>query len=99
VDEAQSDIEASLALVPDNRDADALLAVISVVKNDKPTLSRCPARDAAERDLAAGLIALSYAQQASFEPNLRWRAERAAELAPAIPPRNRPPSCSCRSAE
>jgi hypothetical protein len=35
VDEAQADIEASLTLVPNNGDADALSSVISVVKNEK----------------------------------------------------------------
>ncbi|HTS53169.1 MAG TPA: FecR domain-containing protein [Burkholderiales bacterium] len=84
VDEAQTDIEASLKLVPDNSDADALSSVISVAKNDRQKASAL-AQHATELDPVnpRAWIALSYAQQASFRlEDALTSAQRAAELAP-----------------
>jgi tetratricopeptide (TPR) repeat protein len=95
VDEAQRDIEDSLALARDNADADALLAVISVVKNDKARALEYAQR-ATEVDPVnpRAWIALSYAQQASFKlEDALKAAERAAELAP------RSSTAQARSAE
>jgi len=84
VDEAQADIEASLKLVPDNSDADALFSVISVVKNDKQRALQL-GQHATQLDPLnpRAWIALSYAQQASFNlEDALSSAQRAAELSP-----------------
>jgi tetratricopeptide (TPR) repeat protein len=84
VDEAQADIEAALLLTPDNADADALSAVINVVKNDRAAALRLAQR-ATQLDpsSARAWIALSYAQQAAFDlEQALSSAERAAELSP-----------------
>ena len=84
VDGARADIAASLDLIPDNADAIALLAIISVVRNDRAeALSQ--ARRATELDPGSSRawIALSYAQQASFKlEDALSSAERAAKLSP-----------------
>ena len=84
VDEAQADIDASLKLVPDNSDADALLSVINVAKNDKQR-ALALAEQATRLDPVnpRAWIALSYAQQASFKlEEALSSAQRAAELEP-----------------
>ncbi len=84
VDEAQADIDASLKLVPDNSNADALLSVISIAKNDKQR-ALALAEQATRLDPVnpRGWIALSYAQQASFKlEDALNNAQRAAELEP-----------------
>lgn len=83
-DDAQSDIEASVALVPDNADAQALSSVINVAKNDK--LAAIAFGQQATRLAPVNprtWIALSYAQQASFKlEDALASAEHAAEVAP-----------------
>ncbi len=84
VDEAQADVQASLKLAPDSSDADALLSVISVVKNDKQR-ALAVAHHATQLDPVnpRGWIALSYAQQASFKlEDALASSQRAAELEP-----------------
>ncbi|HTO43296.1 MAG TPA: tetratricopeptide repeat protein, partial [Burkholderiales bacterium] len=84
VDEAQADIDASLKLVPDNSDADALLAVISIAKNDNQR-ALAHAQQATRLDPVnpRAWIALSYAQQANFKlEDALTSAQRAAELEP-----------------
>ena len=84
VDDAQADIEAGRALIPHSADADALAAIISVVKNDKPTALALGKR-ATELDPLSPRtwIAYSYAQQASFKlEDALASAERAAQLTP-----------------
>jgi len=85
VDEAQRDIDEALKLVRDNADAEALLSVISVVKNEKTAALAMAAR-ATRLDPrnARAWIALSYAQQASFKlEDALISAERAVELEPS----------------
>lgn len=84
VNEAQADIDASLALVRDNADADALSAVINVVKNDKARALKFGHRATQLEPVnPRAWIALSYAQQASFKlDDALASAERAAELTP-----------------
>jgi Flp pilus assembly protein TadD len=82
VDEAQADIEASLKLVSDNSDAEALLSVISVAKNEKQK-ALALAQNGTQLDAVnpRAWIALSYAQQASFRlEDALTSAQRAAEL-------------------
>jgi len=84
VDEAQSDIEESLTLLPNNSDADALLSIISVVKNDKAR-ALAMARKATQTSPSSphAWIALSYAQQASFKlEDALASAEHAATIIP-----------------
>ncbi len=84
VDDAQADIDASLKLVPDNSNADAILSVISVAKNDKQR-AMALAQQATQLDPVnpRAWIALSYAQQASFNlEEALSSAQRAAELEP-----------------
>jgi len=68
VDEASKDIERALSLDPMSSDALALQAVIAVVQNEKEKALDI-AKKAVESDpkSASALIALSYAQQASFD--------------------------------
>ena len=84
VDEAQADVEASLALAPHNADADALYSVISVVKNERQNALALAQRATQVAPLnPRAWIALSYAQQASFKlEDALHSAERAAELNP-----------------
>lgn len=84
VDEAQMDIEAAVALVADNPDTDSLLAIISVVKNDKArALNAGQQATRLAPTNPRAWIALSYAQQAEFKlEDALSSAQRAAELAP-----------------
>jgi tetratricopeptide (TPR) repeat protein len=84
VDEAQSDIEEALTLVPNYSEGDALLSIISVVKNDKPrALAMARKATQVNADSLRAWIALSYAQQASFMlEDALASAERAAAIAP-----------------
>lgn len=68
VDEAKRDLQAVLARAAANGEAQALLAVIAVVENDREG-ALALARRAIEvaPDSPAAFIALSYAQQASFD--------------------------------
>ena len=68
VDEASKDIERALSLNPKYSEAFALQAIVAVVQNDKDKALDL-ARTAVEADpkSASALIALSYAQQASFD--------------------------------
>ena len=87
VDEAQADIDSSLKLVPDSSDAEALLSVIKVAKNDKQRGSALAQR-ATQLDPVnpRAWIALSYAQQASFKlEDAVASAQQAAELEPRSP--------------
>jgi tetratricopeptide (TPR) repeat protein len=67
-DEASRDIERALSLDPNYSDAFALQSILAVAQNEKEK-----AQDLAQRAVTAGpnsvpaLIALSYAQQASFD--------------------------------
>lgn len=84
INEAQADIRDLLSLQPNNGDAFALRAVISVARNEKAEALRF-AQEATE--LAPNVyrpwLALSYAQQASFElEQALASAQRAATLAP-----------------
>ncbi|MEO8628546.1 MAG: TonB-dependent receptor [Betaproteobacteria bacterium] len=84
VDDAQTDIQAALALRRDDPDAEALAAVISIVKNDKAS-GLASGKRATELDPLSprAWIAYSYAQQASFKlEDALSSAERAAQLAP-----------------
>jgi tetratricopeptide (TPR) repeat protein len=84
VDEAEADIDVSLKLIHDNSDAEALLSVISVVKNDKQR-ALALAQHATQLGPVnpRAWIALSYTQQASFKlEDALTSAERAAELEP-----------------
>ena len=83
VDEAQNDIQTALALNPKNADASALLAVISIVKNEKTNaLALAHHATALEPLNPRAWIALSYAQQANFElKDALDSAERASSLA------------------
>jgi ferric-dicitrate binding protein FerR (iron transport regulator) len=68
IDEARSDIDRALELSPESGEAYALRAVIAVAQNDKEG-ALSSAREAVTRspESAAAKIALSYAQQASFD--------------------------------
>lgn len=84
VEDAGRDIEAALALAPENADALALAAVVRVVKNDKPGALDF-ARRAVSQDARSvrALLALSYAQQADFKlEDALAAASRAVELEP-----------------
>jgi len=84
VNEAEADIDASLKLVRDDSDADALGSVISVVKNEKQK-ALALAQHATQLNPVnpRAWIALSYAQQASFKlEDALNSTERAAELTP-----------------
>ena len=85
VDEAQSDIEGSLTLLPNNSDADALLSIVSLVKNDKArALAMAGKATQTSPNSPHAWIALSYAQQASFAlEDALASAERAAAINPA----------------
>ena len=84
VGEAQSDIEESLTLLPNNSDADALLSIISVVKNDKPRAMAMAGKATQTSPSSPNAwIALSYAQQASFKlEDALASAEHAAAITP-----------------
>jgi len=84
VDEAQGDIDQALKLVRDSADAEALLSVISVVKNEKTAALALAAHATQLEPLnARAWIALSYAQQAGFKlEDALMSAERAIELEP-----------------
>jgi tetratricopeptide (TPR) repeat protein len=84
VDEASADIERALALDPKYSDAYALQSIIAVVRNDKQK-----ALDLAKKAVEIGpksataQIALSYAQQASFNlEDAHTSLEEAVKLAP-----------------
>ncbi len=84
VNEAQADIGDLLALQPGNGDAFALRAVISVVRNEKTEALRS-AQEATRLspDAFRPWLALSYAQQASFDLEQALEsARKAAALAP-----------------
>ena len=84
VNEAEADIDASLKLVRDDSNADALGSVISVVKNEKQK-ALALAQHATQLNPVnpRAWIALSYAQQASFKlEDALNSTERAAELTP-----------------
>jgi tetratricopeptide (TPR) repeat protein len=85
VDEAEREIQATLAAAPGNADALALGAIIRVVKNDKQAALDL-AQQAVSRDAksARALLALSYAQQAHFRlDEALASATEAAKLEPA----------------
>ena len=68
VDEAKRDLQAVLARAAANGEAQALLAVIAVVENDREgALALARRAIEAAPDSPAAFIALSYAQQASFD--------------------------------
>jgi tetratricopeptide (TPR) repeat protein len=84
VDEAGADLEKAISLNPKYSDAYALQAIIAVVKNEKQK-----ALDLANKAVQTGpksataLIALSYAQQASFNlEGARASLEQAVKVAP-----------------
>jgi tetratricopeptide (TPR) repeat protein len=95
VDEAQADLRDLLVLQPNNVDALALRAVISVVRNEKAdALQFAQEATSLSPNAYRPWLALSYAQQADFKleqalesaqkaaalaPNSAWRA-RVAEL-------------------
>ena len=67
-DEALSDINAVLAAEPGNGDASALRAIIEIARNNQAAaLESAKAATAASPDSHRSWLALSYAQQASFE--------------------------------
>jgi tetratricopeptide (TPR) repeat protein len=84
VDEAQQDIAEAVKLVRDNADAEALLSVISVVKNEKPAALKLAEHATRLEPLNPRTwIALSYAQQAVFKlEDALMSAERATEIEP-----------------
>ena len=84
VDEAKSNIERDLRLDPNNSDALALQAIISVVQNEKEKgLSTAKKAVEADPNSATPQIALSYAQQASFDlEGARKSVEKAVKLEP-----------------
>jgi Flp pilus assembly protein TadD len=85
VDDAERDIQATLAAAPGNADALALGAIIRVVKNDKQAALDL-AQQAVSRDAKSvrALLALSYAQQAHFRlDEALASATEAAKLEPA----------------
>ena len=68
VDEARADIETALGIERNNVEAMALEALIAVTRNDKKTALELAQRAAGQDPgSAAALMALSYAQQASFD--------------------------------
>ena len=84
VDEANADIEQALSLDPNYSDAYALQSIIAVVQNEKEK-----ALDLANKAVQTGpksataLIALSYAQQASFNlEGARASLEQAVKVEP-----------------
>ena len=83
-DDAGADIAKALALRPDDADANALLAIIAVVKNERAEALQLAERATQldPRSLRAW-IARSYAQQAAFQlEDALQSARRAAELDP-----------------
>ncbi len=87
VEEARSDIRRALALDPKDGQALALLSLIAVVQNEKDEALRL-ARSAVESSPASAgaWIALSYAQQASFNlEGARRSLEEAVKLDPQSP--------------
>jgi len=84
VDEAAADIERALSFDPANSDAFALRSIIAVVHNEKGKALRL-AKKAVEAgpNSASAHIAMSYAQQASFDlENARDNVEKAVALDP-----------------
>ena len=67
-EEAMQDINEALALNPANGDANALRAIIHIARNDKAAaVQSATAATAASPDSMRAWLALSYAQQASFQ--------------------------------
>ncbi|MGD8894239.1 MAG: TonB-dependent receptor, partial [Desulfobacterales bacterium] len=84
VDEAKADIEEALKLDPKYSDAVALQSIIAVVQNQKQkALDFAKESVTMDSKSATAQIALSYAQQASFDLNgARASLETAVELEP-----------------
>ncbi len=84
VDEANANIERALRLDPNNSDALSLQAIIAVVQNEKEkALSTAQKAVDANPNSATPQIALSYAQQASFNlEGARASLEKAVQLEP-----------------
>jgi len=83
-DEAGADIERALTLDPNYSDAFALQSIIAVVQNEKDkALNFAQKAVEADPDSATARIALSYAQQASFDlEGARASLEEAVKLEP-----------------
>jgi len=84
VDEANQNIERALNLEPNNSDALSLQAIIAVVQNEKEkALSFAQKAVEANPNSATPQIALSYAQQSSFNlEGARASLEKAVQLEP-----------------
>ncbi|MCK7577624.1 MAG: hypothetical protein MZV65_18665 [Chromatiales bacterium] len=84
VDEARTDIDRALKLAPNDANALALQAVIAVTQGDKgQALDTARKAVAASPNSATAQLALSYAQQASFDlPGARASVERPVQVDP-----------------
>jgi tetratricopeptide (TPR) repeat protein len=84
VDEATADIDRALALAPEDANALSLQTIIAIARNENSEALDISRRAvAANPDSAAARIALSYAQQASFDLyGARATVEEAVALAP-----------------
>jgi Tfp pilus assembly protein PilF len=84
-DEASSDLNAVLAAEPGNGDASALKAIIEIARSNRAAaLESAKAATAASPDSYRTWLALSYAQQASFElESALESAKKAQQLQPA----------------
>ena len=68
VEEAEKDMEALMTLVPNSGEPYALLAIVRVVKNDRAgALELATRATTLSADSSRAWLALSYAQQASFD--------------------------------
>ncbi|MFZ2508393.1 MAG: tetratricopeptide repeat protein, partial [Steroidobacteraceae bacterium] len=80
IDEALRDIEGALALDSRNGDAYALRAIIQIARNDKTAaMESARAATANAPDSMRAWLALSYAEQASFELELALASARKAQ--------------------
>ena len=80
VDEAQRAIDQAVALNPASGDANALRAIISIARNDKATaMSAATAATQSSPNSSSAWLALSYAQQASFELEQALESARKAQ--------------------
>jgi tetratricopeptide (TPR) repeat protein len=79
-EEALQDVQQALALNPRNGDANALLAIIQIARNDQAAaLQSAQAATSAAPESSRAWLALSYAQQAAFELERSLESARKAQ--------------------
>jgi tetratricopeptide (TPR) repeat protein len=84
VDEARADVDRALIVAPNDANALALRSLVAVVRDDRAqAMQVAQAAVQAAPDAAAPRVALSYAEQASFDlPAARQSLEKAVALEP-----------------